>query len=157
MDDEKRPELILAWIPVDKSRVPPAFAIPFDSDTYLIRVRDRNTVIPGQWLRNKQCSEVMCCGLEDVPFSFEVLCDTRMDPMDDRPPCEWLPGSRGKVPSTAIQAGITEWMEPLYIARIIVNHKWYAGFVQSSRRGAIFLIDGVERKLRTYDVLCSVE
>lgn len=71
-------ELSLAWVLINESNGLPKNAIDFDTGLYLIRTQERNSVLPGQWIRNAHCSVVSIYGIETKPTMFEILCDTKM-------------------------------------------------------------------------------
>ncbi|VDP75671.1 unnamed protein product [Echinostoma caproni] len=145
-------EVCLSWLPVFPNTSPPSNAIEAQSGIYVIRGREGRDVLPGKWTMRNGCGQIPFDGREKVVNSFEVLCNTSL--FQNRQPCTWIPGSGGQVPPNAIQGGITETGEPLYIARGMVNNEWCVGKVHPSHGVAYFPWNGGEHNLRQYEVLC---
>ncbi|XP_037791125.1 uncharacterized protein LOC119586464 [Penaeus monodon] len=66
----------------------------------------------------------------------------------------WEPGSKGKVPSGALQGGRSEDGEPLYIGRTSVDGVVSVGKVHPSHGVCYVPYNGTEHSHRDYEVLC---
>ncbi|TPP57599.1 DM9 domain-containing protein [Fasciola gigantica] len=145
-------EASLSWLPVYPHTQPPPNAVAAQPGLYVIRGRENVDVLPGKWLAQVGSGFIPFDGREKPVSSFEVLCNTSL--YQDSMPYTWIPSGGGNVPHDAVQGGITESMEPLYIARGMVNNEWCVGKVHPSHGCAYFPWGGEEHSLQQYEVLC---
>ncbi|XP_063596761.1 mucin-2-like [Penaeus indicus] len=67
----------------------------------------------------------------------------------------WAAAAEGKVPLGAVQGGVTESGEDLYIGRCKVDGKKLYGKVQPSQQGCLVPLAGGEVNSSSYEVLCA--
>ncbi|THD27200.1 DM9 domain-containing protein [Fasciola hepatica] len=145
-------EVSLSWIPAFSNSSPPPNAVEAKPGLIVIRVREVSDVLPGKWPTEAECAYIPYGGREKSANSFEVLCNTSL--YSERDPYTWIPSGAGYIPTEAIQGGVTETMEPLYIARAMVNGEWCVGKVHPSHDCAYFPWGGGEHALQQYELLC---
>ncbi|TPP59829.1 DM9 domain-containing protein [Fasciola gigantica] len=145
-------EVPLSWIPAFSNSSPPLNAVEAKPGLFVIRVREASEVIPGKWPTEAECAYIPYGAGKKLANTFEVLCNTSLYPESD--PYTWIPSGAGYTPPEAVQGGVTETMEPLFIARAMVNDEWCVGKVHLSHDCAYFPWGGGEHALQQYELLC---
>ncbi|CAG0890462.1 unnamed protein product [Darwinula stevensoni] len=89
-----------------------AVACGFEAEThYVARAPHGDDVLPGKLVPSHRTTYVSYGGKEYAKSHYQVLVS------DEQEKLVWLPGSNGSIPSGALQGGINEWSEPVYIGR----------------------------------------
>lgn len=108
-------------------------------------------------------SRVAAVPLEELKYRMHAFSVTILKAIHSLPSdhsifsYNWMPSGGGQVPPNAVQGGMTEMMEPLYIARGMVNGEWCVGKVHPSHGVAYFPYNGGEHALNQYEVLCYMK
>ncbi|KAL3250383.1 hypothetical protein MRX96_055525 [Rhipicephalus microplus] len=114
--------------------------------TYVGRAAYADEVIPGKIVPSTGFCYVSHAGAEHKFRDCQVL-------VSNGAPLAWLPASRGAVPSGAIQGGLTDNGEALYVGRARHNGMLILGKVQRSHGCAWVPHDRQEHSYAEYEVL----
>uniref|UniRef100_A0A4V2H979 U77-Liphistoxin-Lsp1a_1 n=1 Tax=Liphistius sp. SGP-2016 TaxID=1905180 RepID=A0A4V2H979_9ARAC len=138
------------WINSKNGQVPPkAVNCGYDNGQllYLGRALHSGDLLPGKVHPAHGCCFVPYNGGEHAVKEYEVLCVT------DGGNYEWKGNTNGLVQSNAVQGGVTEEGEPLYVGRKQHDKALVSGKIQPSKLGLFVPFGGNEHFYRDYEVL----
>ncbi|RWS02449.1 uncharacterized protein B4U79_06516 [Dinothrombium tinctorium] len=143
---------VAQWITTGGGWVPSDSAIQGGYDIngeviYVGRALHEGDVVPGKVVASHGCCYISYGGREHRKEEYQALIS---------PGCElvWLPASDGELPSGALQAGVTEDGEVLYIGRHEHEGSSTIGKVHPSHGCLYIPFGGEEIRYNDYEVLC---
>ncbi|OQR74200.1 hypothetical protein BIW11_09228 [Tropilaelaps mercedesae] len=147
--------MLCQWVPTSGSNIP-ANALYGGNDSsgetlYIGRTRHNEDIVPGKVVPSHQCCYVPWGGEENRHSDYEVLI------AQSESEFTWEPASGGRLPTGAMQGGITEEGEPLYIGRAKHEDSLTVGKIQPSQHCCYIAYGGREIRCSDYEVLaCRV-
>ncbi|XP_064466165.1 natterin-4-like [Ornithodoros turicata] len=114
---------------------------------YIGRAEHDGDVVPGKIVPSHNVCYVPHGGREHANRSYQVLVSL------DESQFDWVPQSRGGLPPGAVQGGVTESGEPLYIGRTFHEGSLTIGKIHCSHGCLYIPYGGVEHSYTSYEVL----
>ncbi|XP_054931366.1 uncharacterized protein [Dermacentor andersoni] len=117
-----------------------------DEVTYVGRALHEGNLLPGKVVPSSGICYFGFDGKEPYTKDYQAL-------VSDGASLDWLPGSGGKLPSGAVQGGVSASGEPLYVGRASREGLLVIGAVQPSEKCLLLPFDGKEHRHTNYEVL----
>lgn len=125
---------VLAGYDLDKSKI------------YVARAFHQGDLIPGKYIPSKHAMYICWNGKEILKDEFEVLSATDA--------C-WVQSANGKVHPGAIVCGHASTGELLYVGRVFHKGSLTPGKVHPSHESLFIPFDGLEHRIKRYEILVS--
>lgn len=129
----------------------PSTAVPAGWDqadtVYVGRVFHEGEVIPGKILPSHGVCYISQGGAEHGIGDYEVLCNPHNCQL------EWVGSAGGNIPSGALQGGVSEQGEPLYVGRVHHEGSLTIGKIHPSHGCCYIPYGGSEHSYPDYEVL----
>ncbi|CAH8631852.1 unnamed protein product [Dicrocoelium dendriticum] len=142
-------QMTLSWVPTNGVGVPKG-AICAGDGVYVGRAKHRGDVIPGSLVPADGMVYVSYGGNSHPKKTFEVLCATGFNTC---PAFQWKKDQRGHTPRNALVGGVSEYGDPLYVARTVLDGKCVVGKVHNGHTCGYFPHEGKEVSEDKYEVL----
>lgn len=119
-----------------------------DGEVYVGMARHEDAYLVGMVVPEHSCCYVPFAGDAIPKKEYFVLSNPASINLT------WSPGSMGKVPSGALQGGMSEEGEMLYIGRVSVDGQVSVGKIHPSHAVCYVPYGGAEHAHKNYEVLC---
>ena len=144
---------IASWVDANNGWVPCGKAVIGGSDLsgesiYIGRVNHGGDILPGKIVPSHNVCYVAYGGEEKAQSYYQALV------APNNADFVWVHAEHGRVPTGAIQGGITGSGEKLYIGRARQDGAFSIGKVQPSHSCCYIPFGGREHAHRSYEVLC---